>query len=344
MDEAELYDPLPGDAAGCRVCAHRCRLADGQVGRCGVRVCRAGRVFTRVAGRVITRHVDPIEKKPLHHFLPGSRTYSLAAVGCNFRCDYCQNWAISQHPHLRPDIPGEQVSPATLAAEARAAGCLSLSYTYTEPTVHIELVRATAQAGRAVGLANVLVSNGYLTPEALDHLDGLIDAANIDLKAFSDSFYRSRCGARLQPVLDTITGMHRRGILVEVTTLIIPGHNDQPAELAAAARFLAALDPGIPWHLSAFHPDYRLTTTPATTPAQLGQAIEIGRQAGLHFVYAGNLPGHPAGDTCCPACGARLIRRSGFRIVENRLTRPGCPDCGAAIRVVTEPPAARSLP
>jgi pyruvate formate lyase activating enzyme len=334
MVEAQLYERRGDGNVRCLLCSHYCVLGDGRRGICGVRQCRSGRLFSLVDDRVVALHVDPIEKKPLFHFLPGSRSLSLATVGCNFRCEFCQNHAISQHPHGAPDIPGEAVTPGELVAAARRQRCDSIAYTYTEPTVFYELTRATGLAARAAGLRNVYVTNGYMSAEAVAGLRDFLDAANVDLKSFSDAFYRRWCGARLQPVLDSICRLHAAGVFVEVTTLIIPGRNSDAAELRAMAEFLAGVDPAIPWHVSAFHPDYRMLDAPPTPVALLELAWVEGRRAGLQYIYCGNVPGHARENTCCPACGRVLIERTGFRIVRQRLAGPACPDCGAAVPVV----------
>ncbi|HNR39923.1 MAG TPA: AmmeMemoRadiSam system radical SAM enzyme [Acidobacteriota bacterium] len=334
MVEAQLYERRDAGAVRCLLCSHYCVIGEGRRGICGVRECRGGRLFTRVADRVVAIHVDPIEKKPLFHFLPGSRSLSVAAVGCNFRCEFCQNHSISQYPREAADIPGDPTTPDELVAAAVRHGCGSLSYTYTEPTVFFELTRATGLAARRAGLRNVYVTNGFMSGEAAAAMAEFLDAANVDLKSFSDAFYRSYCGARLQPVLDSIRRLHAAGVFLEVTTLIIPGRNSDAAELRAVAEFLAGVDPAIPWHVSAFHPDYRMLDAPPTPVALLELAYAEGCRAGLKYIYCGNVPGHELENTCCPTCRAVLIERIGFRIRRQRLTRPVCPDCGAPVPVV----------
>ncbi len=332
MREAELYTRLDGDRIRCELCAHHCRLKPGQGGICRVRENRSGRLYTAVADLVVATHVDPVEKKPFYHVLPASRSYSLAAPGCNFRCRHCQNYEISQVPRQLVPGFGQRRRPAELVREALAAGCRSLAYTYTEPTVYFELMAETALRARERGLLNLMVSNGYLTPAARRRLYPLIDAANIDLKAWSDRFYRRVCSARSkQPVLDTIASFVDHGIWVEVTTLLIPGYNDDPAELRELARFLVSLSPAIPWHVTGFFPTYRLTTAPPTPPETLNLARQIGLEAGLYYVFSGNRPGLGGEDSCCPGCGATLIRRYGFRVLENRVREARCPDCGEPV-------------
>ncbi len=337
MREADLYRQRENELVNCELCAHECRLGPGQVGICGVRVNRSGRLYTRVSDLVVAAHVDPIEKKPFYHVLPGSASYSLAAPGCNFRCRHCQNHEISQMPANGRKLAGEHREAAELVREAISCGCASIAYTYTEPTVYFELMTATVVRARERGLLNLMVSNGYLTAAARQRLYGLIAAANIDLKAWSDGFYRRLCGARSkQPVLETIADFRAHGIWVEVTTLLIPGLNDDPRELAEMARFLARVDPAMPWHVTGFFPTYRLTTVPPTPPETIARAREIGLEAGLRYVFAGNRPGLGGEDTCCHQCGTRLVRRYGFRVLENRIADSRCPECGTPVAGIFE--------
>lgn len=332
MHEAMLYDRVPdSDRVRCRLCAHTCAIADDGRGVCQVRENRRGTLYTLVYGRVIAQHVDPIEKKPLFHFYPGSRVYSIATPGCNFRCRWCQNADISQMPRERQMIVGDEVAPERVVSAARQAGCNSIAYTYTEPTIFFEYAHDTARLAQEAGLANVFVTNGYMTPEMLDIAQAWLDAANVDLKGFRDKVYREYVGARLQPVLDSLKTMKQLGVWVEVTTLIIPEINDDPAELRDAARFVAQeLGPETPWHLSRFFPAYRMTDKPPTPISTVEQAIEIGREEGLRYVYAGNVPGEA--HTTCHECGRLLIRRSGYTILENNLPSDGhCPACDVPV-------------
>jgi pyruvate formate lyase activating enzyme len=325
-----------GPSVHCFVCAHHCRVAPGERGRCGVRENRDGVLYTLVYGCPVSTAVDPIEKKPLFHFLPGSRSLSLATVGCNFTCVFCQNSDISQMPRDHGRVVGRSLTPRQVVEEALAAGCASISYTYTEPTIFYEYARDCARLASAAGLKNVFVTNGYMTAEALADIDGDLHAANVDLKSFSDQFYRTLVGARLKPVLDSIGRLHRMGVWVEVTTLLIPGRNDREEELRSLASFLVSLSPDIPWHVSRFSPSYRLLDVPPTPVASLERALRIGHEEGLRYVYAGNLPGHPAESTACPACGERVIERRGFRLVKNGITNGRCPRCGEKIPVHQE--------
>ncbi len=314
--EAYLYKKIGNRKVKCDLCHHRCSINDGNRGICGVRENCQGTLRTLVYGKIIARHVDPVEKKPLFHFLPGSRTYSIATVGCNFKCRFCQNADIAQMPaDQRGVIVGEPASPEEEVAAAAAADCQSIAYTYTEPTVFFEFAHDTAKLAHTRGIKNIFVTNGYMTPEAVEMISPFLDAANVDLKAFSDDFYKKMCGARLAPVLKSLKEMRERDIFVEVTTLLIPGLNDDPDELKALAAFIAN-DLGVetPWHISRFHPTYRLTDRPATPIGSLITAHDIGKKAGLRYVYTGNAPGQEGEKTVCHRCGRVIINRWGFSI------------------------------
>jgi pyruvate formate lyase activating enzyme len=329
--EAMLWSPGESGKVECRLCAHRCVIAPGKRGVCAVRENRGGRLETLVYGEVVAAHVDPIEKKPLYHFFPGSKALSVAAAGCNFRCGFCQNWQISQAPRRKGGgIAGEPFPPEAVVRAALDQGCRSISYTYTEPTIFFEYAYDTARLAREAGLANNFVTNGYMTAEALETVRPYLDAANVDLKAFEDATYKKVCGARLGPVLESIRRMRELGIWVEVTTLVVPGLNDSDAELGGIARFVASVDPAVPWHISRFHPDFDYTEAPPTPLATLRRAGEIGRAAGLRHVYIGNVPGESE-DTRCASCGAALIRRRGFAVVANALEGSRCPACGTVL-------------
>jgi pyruvate formate lyase activating enzyme len=329
--EAMLWDTLEGGKAQCRLCAHRCVIAPGRQGICGVRENRDGRLLTLVYGEVVAAHVDPIEKTPLYHFFPGSKALSVATAGCNFRCGFCQNWQISQASRSKAGgIAGEPFAPEDIVRAALDEGCRSISYTYTEPTIFFEYAFDTAKLAREAGLLNNFVTNGYMTAEALETIRPYLDAANVDLKAFKDETYKRVCGARLEPVLESIRLMRQFGIWVEVTTLVVPGLNDGAEEIAGMARFIASVDPDIPWHLSRFHPDYQYTQAPPTPVASLRAAAEMGRREGLRYIYIGNVPGESE-DTLCRTCGLVLIRRQGFTVVGNTLRESRCPSCGTLL-------------
>lgn len=332
METARFYRTLDGEKVQCYLCPHQCRIKAGQRGICRVRENRAGILYSLNYGRLISGNIDPIEKKPIFHLLPGSLSYSIATVGCNFRCQHCQNYEISQYPALHDnEIAGVIRTPAEVVAAARAGGCRSISYTYVEPTIFYEFAFDTAKLAAAAGLKNIFVSNGYIGPEAAREISPLLDAINIDLKAFSEGFYHEVCGAHLQPVLDSIILMHELGVWLEVTTLIIPGWNDSDDELREIARFLAGIDPDIPWHVSRFWPTYKMMDRPPTPPETLLRAREIGLAAGLRHVYVGNIQDPEGENTRCPSCGATLIIRHGFQIEGNRLAKGHCPQCATEI-------------
>ena len=333
MKEAYLWSASDGMVL-CGLCAHRCRIAEGERGLCGVRENRGGTLFSLVYGKLISRAVDPIEKKPLYHFLPGTLAYSVATAGCNFFCDFCQNWQISQMTHDDGAIYGEDASPQEVAEDAKRRGCQSIAYTYTEPTVFFEFAYDTAKIAQEMGLKNVFVTNGYETPETIEKMAGVIDAANVDLKAFSDSFYKERCGARLAPVLKAIQRMHDEGIFLEVTTLIVPDENDDRDDLKRLAEFIASVSPEIPWHVSRFHPQYKQTDKKWTPSDTIFAALEIGKAAGLKYLYAGNLPAGRYEHTYCPTCGEMVIERSGFSSRTTGLEGSKCRQCGAELNIV----------
>lgn len=331
MHEARFWEPAAGKVR-CGLCRFRCLIAAGQRGVCGVRENRDGTLYTLVYGKSVAEAVDPVEKKPLYHYHPGSCTFSIATVGCNFRCLHCQNHQISQWPHSGQALPGHDLPPAQVVAEAQQRGCGSISYTYTEPTIFFEYAYDTAVLARKAGLGNIFVTNGYITPEALAVIAPCLDAANVDLKGFSERFYREVAGATLNGVLDALRDYRRHGIWLEVTTLIIPGHNDSAAELRDMARFIASeLGCDTPWHLTAFHPSYRLLDQPTTPAKTLLTARRIGLEAGLRFVYLGNLSTGEGEDTLCPGCGKAVISRRGIWLQGMALRAGTCGYCGHAI-------------
>jgi pyruvate formate lyase activating enzyme len=331
MKEAMFFRQLEDDKVECFLCAQYCRIKPGKRGKCGVRENRGGKLYSLVYGKLIAQHVDPIEKKPLFHFYPGTKSLSIATAGCNFRCLFCQNADISQSPREQGRIYGQDMPAADVVELARQSRCTTISYTYTEPTIFMEYALDVAQPARDANLGNVFVSNGFMTEESLTAVSPLLDAANVDLKAFSDQFYAEQCGARLDPVLKTLERMKKLGIWLEVTTLLIPGLNDSPEELQSLAEFLVSLGPETPWHVSRFHPTYRLVDRPPTPVATLRKAREIGIKAGLHYVYTGNVPGDDGESTYCHRCGAVLIERFGFSAKLRDLERGACSKCGTAL-------------
>ncbi len=333
MHKARLWKTLKDDTVECYLCNFRCHIKDGKRGVCGVRENRGGTLYSLNYGKLIAQNVDPVEKKPLFHFQPASLSYSIATVGCNFRCLHCQNFELSQMPKERGGaIPGEDVTPEEVVESALATGCKNISYTYTEPTIFFEFAIDCARLAQKRGLKNLFVTNGYMTWECIQEMKGLIDACNVDVKAFRDEFYKRVCGgARLKYVLESVETMHREGIWVEVTTLVIPGQNDSEEELRELARWLKSLSAGIPWHISAFYPAYRMTDTPPTPRQTLHRAREIGIEEGLRYVYTGNIPGDAGESTYCYMCGRTLIERYGFFVRANRIKDGRCPYCGAEI-------------
>lgn len=326
---ALLWEPRHGGPeVRCLLCAHLCRIAEGERGLCGVRENRDGVLYALTYGCAIAAGVDPIEKKPLFHFLPGTLSFSIATVGCNLTCSFCQNADISQMPRDDGVIRGTRLDPREVVERALATGCRSIAYTYTEPTIYLEYARDCAVIASASGLNNIFVTNGFMTPQALELMGSDLHAANVDLKAFDDDFYRRFAGARLAPVLESIRRMVGMDVWVEVTTLLIPGLNDGDHELRALAAFLVSVDPDIPWHISRFHPTYRMLDRPPTPESSVERAVFIGREEGLRYVYAGNLPGSPDESTRCPSCGEMVIERHGYRVGSQKLTGNRCSSCG----------------
>ena len=330
--KAMLYEPMEGQKVRCELCGHQCVVGPDRYGACRVRKNVGGELVTLNYDAVVAIHVDPIEKKPLFHFLPGSRSLSIAAAGCNFRCEFCQNWQISQRSAEAGELGGEAIAPADIVAAAERQGCKSISYTYTEPTVFFELAYDTGKLAHERGIRNVFVSNGYMTPKAVGVIAPHLDAINADLKAFREETYRTVMKARLEPVLDCLRELVKAGVWLEVTTLVVPGMNDSDAELGDIAKFIAGdLGPDVPWHISRFHAEYKMDRGTTTPVAVLHRAAERGRQAGLKYVYCGNVPGDDGESTFCPSCRERLIHRVGFSIVSNRLADGCCPSCRTEI-------------
>jgi pyruvate formate lyase activating enzyme len=331
MKEAYLYEKLDNLRVRCFLCNHRCLIKDGSRGLCAVRENQGGVLVSLVYGKVIARHVDPIEKKPLFHFLPGSRSYSIATAGCNFRCLFCQNADISQLPVDRKEIAGEETLPEAIVEDALSTQSATISYTYTEPTIYFELALDTARLAVRKGVKNIFVSNGYMTEECLKEIHPDLHGANVDLKGFTETYYKQLCGAKLAPVLRTLEMMVSQGVWLEVTTLLIPGQNDSKEELKALAEFLVKLDPGIPWHISRFHPTYKLTNIRSTPAESIRKARDIGYEAGLKYVYTGNLPGDEGEKTFCHQCGEPLIDRYGFYVQKYAIKDGRCPKCSTEI-------------
>ncbi|MGE5892706.1 MAG: AmmeMemoRadiSam system radical SAM enzyme [bacterium] len=331
MKEAILYDKLPEGKVQCHLCAHECTIKNGKRGICFVRENRDGTLYSLVYGKLVSMNIDPIEKKPLFHFLPASKSLSIATVGCNFMCRHCQNNEISQYPREHGgDILGSDASPDAVVAAAEQHGCASISYTYTEPTIFMEFASDCAKLAREKGIKNVFVSNGFMTPESADYIIPYLDGNNIDLKG-DETFYSKICGAHLEPIKETIRRMRKGGVWVEITTLVIPGHNDSTEVLTMIAEFIRSVDPNMPWHVTQFYPTFKLLDQPRTPLETLKRAREIGFKAGLSFVYEGNVPGEAGENTYCPRCKSLLIERMGYSIRKNNLTDGACRSCGLEI-------------
>lgn len=289
MEECILYEKQKDKKVKCLACAHKCLISEGKTGICGVRKNVGGKLFLLVYGVVAAKHVDPIEKKPLYHFLPGTYAYSIGTLGCNFKCDFCQNYSLSQFKEIYGGkILGERITPKKIVGEALKTKCKSIAYTYNEPAIFIEFAKDTANIAKRKGLKNVLVTNGYFSEESFNFIENYIDAMNIDLKSFNEDFYRRLCKGKLQPVLDTIKRAHKAKIHIEITTLVIPGENDSDEELEKIAKFIASVDENIPWHISRFFPYYKMLNKEITPIETLNKAFKIGKKY-LKYVYVGNV-------------------------------------------------------
>lgn len=327
MKEAMLYERLEGNAVRCKLCSRRCNIKEGKRGFCGVRENINGTLYSLVYGKACSYAIDKIEKKPFFHFFPGSNAFSFSTVGCNFRCLQCQNWQISQ----TNQIFGEDIPPEKIVELSKRYGCEGIAYTYTEPTVFFEYCYDTAEIAKKEGLYNVFVTNGYMTPETIEKMEN-IDASRIDLKAFNEKFYNEICGASLEPVLSSIKRLHAKGH-IEIINLVIPTKNDNDDEFRALSKWVRDLDKDIPLHFTAYYPANKLTIPP-TPVSTLERAREIALDEGVHFVYLGNVPGHPGENTYCYNCKELLIERYGFEIGRNVVKDKRCPNCGADIKMV----------
>jgi len=323
---ARWWKKKDGLKVECGLCPRRCVVADIERGMCGVRENRGGDYVTLVHSRPCSMHLDPVEKKPFFHVLPGTPSLSLAAAGCNFECRFCQNWEIAQ---ARPEqVKSVALPPEAVAAIARRNNAPTIACTYTEPVVWSEYVYDIAAAGRKAGLRTLMVSNGYIEEEPLRDLCTVLGAVKIDLKAFTGKFYKETCHGEMKPVLETLKRLKKHGMWTEIVVLIVPTLNDDPGEIREMSRFVhGELGPEVPIHFTRFHPSFRLMNLPSTPVPTIDRAVETARAAGLQFVYAGNVPGHPAESTWCPGCNRRLIHRVGLAVLENRITGGRCPDC-----------------
>ncbi len=352
MHEAILYKKLENKKVQCTACRHKCVIAEGQTGICGVRQNKDAKLYLLVYGKASAANVDPVEKKPLFHFLPGTRIFSFGTVGCNFACSFCQNWEISQvtkdlksrllkekKPELM-DIEvgkyGYELPPEKIVKTCTEKDIPGIAYTYNEPAVFAEYAYDTARLAAGRKIKNVFVTNGYESDESLELMKPCLDAVNIDLKSFSKEFYAKICQAKLEPVLETIKKAHELGIWTEITTLVIPGKNDSDAELKKIAGFIAGIGKNIPWHVTAFHPEYKMEDVPSTSYDALFRAYSIGKKSGLNYVYTGNILDDGHSNTYCPGCNALLIRREGYFVTIGDFDKGKCGKCGEKIAGVWE--------
>ena len=333
LKKAILWQSAEANKVRCNLCNHRCLIAEGGLGRCSVRQNIDGVLYSLVYDRVCAANADPIEKKPLFHFQPGTKSFSIATPGCNFKCIFCQNWQISQMAAEEGYIQGHPYSPSDIVNSAVRNNCVSIAYTYTEPTIFMELCADCGRLAKEKGLANVFVSIGFMTREAVDFALVWLNGIKIDLKSFREDYYKNLCKAKLAPVLDTIRYIAKEtDIWLELTTLIVPGENDGDEELKQIADFIVNdAGPDVPWHVSRFYPQYKMDDKDATPPSTLEKAVQIGKAAGLNYIYVGNLPGSRAESTFCHNCGYMLIERVGYTIRANKVTNQFCPECNTKI-------------
>ena len=333
LKQAVLWEPEGERQVRCKLCNWRCLIGEDKLGRCCVRKNINGILYSLNYDRVCSANPDPIEKKPLFHFQPGTRSFSIATMGCNFHCIFCQNWQISQAAVEAGRIDGQPISPEQIVEAAVRDGCASIAYTYTEPTIFMELCSDCGRLAKKKGLTNVFVSNGYETIEAIDFAAEWLDGINVDLKSFSEDYYSRLCKAKLQPVLDTISYIAKQtDIWLEITTLLVPGENDSDEELKKLTDFIVnEVGPDVPWHISRFHPQYKYLDSAPTPLEALERAEQIGKKAGLHYIYLGNVPGAKSESTFCYNCGRLLIERVGYHIASNHIVDSCCPDCGTKI-------------
>jgi pyruvate formate lyase activating enzyme len=330
LHPARWWKELPEGKVECELCPRECRVADRERGACGVRENRKGEYYTLVHSRPCSLNLDPIEKKPFNHVLPGTASLSLATPGCNIECKFCQNWNIAQ---ARPEqVRTFELRPDQVATLARQKGAPTISCTYTEPVVFAEYAHDIAVSANKVGVRTLLVSNGYILEKPLDDLIEVVGAVKVDLKAYTDRFYREQCSGELKPVLEALRRLRRKGMWTEIVVLVVPTLNDGDGEFRDLARFVKNdLGPEVPVHFTRFHPSYRIRNLPRTPISTLERAWKISRAEGLHFVYVGNVAGHPGNNTYCPGCGEMVIRRLGMATLKNRLKKGRCPDCSRAI-------------
>jgi len=340
VKKAILYEKLKDNKVCCEACYHHCIISDKKTGICGVRQNIDGDLYLLVYGKAISVNIDPVEKKPLFHFLPGQKAFSLGTLGCNFACAFCQNWEISQAPKIsntqytihNTDLWGEEWEPKKIVNYCKENNIPIIAYTYNEPTIWAEYALDTMKLAKKEGIKNIWVSNGFMKEKALNLIAPYLDAINIDLKSFSEDFYQKICKGQLKPVKENIKRIWKMGIWEEVTTLIIPGLNDSGKELKQIVKFLAEVSKDIPWHISAFYPSYKMLDRPPTPEETLITAYKIGKKAGLRYVYTGNIPDSNYESTFCPKCNTLIIERWGMKILENNLKNGRCPKCKTKIQ------------
>lgn len=328
MKEALFYKKIDKNNVKCNLCYHNCIIKDGSRGFCNIRENKNGTLFSLTYGKIIANNIDPIEKKPLFHFYPGSKTYSIATPGCNFKCLHCQNYSISQNTN-NSEMYFKDILPLDIVKNAIKEGCSSISYTYTEPTIFYEYAYDIAKIAYKRNLKNIFVTNGYISNEALEYISPFLNGANIDLKAMSNGFYKDICKAKLKPVLDNIKLFYDLGIWIEITTLIIPGYNDKISDIKKIADFIKKIDPNIPWHITRFHPHFKLDNIPMTKIEILDKFVKIGKNVGLNFVYQGNIG--KGENTYCPNCKNLIIKRDIFKVSKVNMDKNRCSFCNKEI-------------
>ncbi len=335
LKEVSFYKKLPDLKIQCEICPKQCEIADLERGYCGNKENRKGKYYSLVYGESCAAHIDPIEKKPLFHYLPSTNAFSIASVGCNFECKFCQNWRIAQY---RPEqVESFYLPPKEVVSLAKRKACPTIAYTYTEPVVFYEYMYDTAKLARSEGIGSVMISNGFINEEPLIKLCKQLTGVKVDLKAFTENFYKDYCSGELKPVLDTLKTLKKVGIWYEIVVLLIPTLNDSESEIREMCQWIKAeLGVGVPVHFSRFHPMYKIKNLPSTPVKTLETARNIARETGLHYVYLGNVPGNEGESTYCPGCGELVIRRIGYHIIKNVIKGGKCPKCGHVIPGVWE--------